>query len=144
MQALTGRGSIAPTHSWLRKYMWEGGQRHVLAALYPRWKCQRYPLHTRLGGPQSWSGHKGYRKNYLSLPGIEPRSIHRLKDKLTAILKKRGVRVWIGFIWLRVGSHGGMLWTRLIARYRELLGRANYMALIITKRNVRFLLCLAF
>jgi hypothetical protein len=45
------------------------GQRHVPAALYPR-----YPLYRTLGGPQSRSGHRGYRKNPLPLPGIEPRS----------------------------------------------------------------------
>jgi hypothetical protein len=50
------------------------GQHHAPAALYPRGKGSRYPLYRRLGGPQSRSGHRGYRKNPLSLPGIEPRS----------------------------------------------------------------------
>jgi hypothetical protein len=50
------------------------GQRHAPAALYPRGKDPRYPLYRRLGGPQSRSGHRGYRKNPLPLPGIEPRS----------------------------------------------------------------------
>jgi hypothetical protein len=36
-----------------------GGQRHAPAALYPKGKDPRYPLDTRLGGPQSWYGHKG-------------------------------------------------------------------------------------
>jgi hypothetical protein len=45
------------------------GQCHALAAPYPR-----YPLDRRLGGPQSWSGLRGYRKNPLRVPGIEPRS----------------------------------------------------------------------
>jgi hypothetical protein len=49
------------------------GQRHAPAALYPRAKDPRYPL----GGPQSRSGHKGYRKNLLPLPGIEPQSSGR-------------------------------------------------------------------
>jgi hypothetical protein len=44
------------------------GQRYAPAALYPR-----YPLDRRLGGPQSWSGHRGQRKNPFPLPGIEPR-----------------------------------------------------------------------
>jgi hypothetical protein len=39
------------------------GQRHALAALYPQGKNHRYPLVRRLGGPQSWSGHRGHRKN---------------------------------------------------------------------------------
>jgi hypothetical protein len=50
------------------------GERHAPAALYPREKDPRYELYRRLGGPQSRSGQKGYRKNPLSLPGIEPRS----------------------------------------------------------------------
>jgi hypothetical protein len=50
------------------------GQRHAPAALYPWGKDPRYPLYRRLGGPQSRSGHRGYRKNPLPLPGIEPRS----------------------------------------------------------------------
>jgi hypothetical protein len=35
------------------------GQRHALAALYPRRKDSRYPLYRSLDGPQSRSGHKG-------------------------------------------------------------------------------------
>jgi hypothetical protein len=50
------------------------GQRHAPAALYPRGKDPRYPLYRRLGGPQSRFEHRGYRKNPLPLPGIEPRS----------------------------------------------------------------------
>jgi hypothetical protein len=38
---------------------WGCGQRHALAALYPRGKDPRYPLDRRLGGPQSRSGHRG-------------------------------------------------------------------------------------
>jgi ribosomal protein L36 len=32
-----------------------------------------YPLDRRLGGPQSWSGHRGYKKNPLPVPRIELR-----------------------------------------------------------------------
>jgi hypothetical protein len=39
------------------------GQRHAPAALYSQGKDPRYPLYRRLGGPQSRSGHRGYRKN---------------------------------------------------------------------------------
>jgi hypothetical protein len=39
-----------------------------------REKDPRYPLYRRLGGPQSRSGHKDWRKNPLPLPGIEPRT----------------------------------------------------------------------
>jgi hypothetical protein len=38
----------------------------------PPGKDPRYPLDRRLGGSQSQSGHKGYRKNSLSLQGLEP------------------------------------------------------------------------
>jgi hypothetical protein len=58
MQALRRRGSIAPTHSWPLDGV--SGQRHAPAALYPRAKDPQYPLDRRLGGPQSWSGHKGW------------------------------------------------------------------------------------
>jgi hypothetical protein len=47
------------------------GQRHAPAAPHPG-KGHRYPLDRRLGGPQSRSGHEGYRKNPVRLPGIEP------------------------------------------------------------------------
>jgi hypothetical protein len=50
------------------------GQHHAPAALYPRGKDPLYPQDRRLGGPQSWSGHRGWRKNPLPLPRIEPRS----------------------------------------------------------------------
>jgi hypothetical protein len=54
--------------------MWVSGQRHAPAALNPRGKDPRHPLDRRLGGPQSWYGHRCYRKYPLVLPGIEPRS----------------------------------------------------------------------
>jgi hypothetical protein len=37
-------------------------------------KDPRYPLDRRPGGPQSRSGHRGYRKAPLPLPVIEPLS----------------------------------------------------------------------
>jgi hypothetical protein len=36
MQALGGRGDIAPTHSRPRRWMGVSGQRHAPTALYPR------------------------------------------------------------------------------------------------------------
>jgi hypothetical protein len=53
------------------------GQRHAPSALCPRGKDSQYPLDRRLGGPQSRSRHRGWRKNYFPLPGIEPRSPSR-------------------------------------------------------------------
>jgi hypothetical protein len=31
---------------------------------------------------------------------------------LKSILKKQGVRIWTGSIWLRIVTSGGLLWTR--------------------------------
>jgi hypothetical protein len=36
-----------------------------------------YPLNRRLGGPQSRSGHRGYRKNPLPVPGPVVQSVAR-------------------------------------------------------------------
>jgi hypothetical protein len=46
----------------------------MLRPLYPRGKSLLYPLHRRLGGPQSRYELFGVDINLLSLPGIEPRS----------------------------------------------------------------------
>jgi hypothetical protein len=56
--AFGGTVGIAPTHSRPRHSMGLSGQRHATAALYPRGKDPQYPLYRRLGGPQSWSGHR--------------------------------------------------------------------------------------
>jgi hypothetical protein len=53
-----GREDIAPTHSQHLHEMGVSGQRHAPAALYPRGKDPPLPIVQRLGGPQSWSGHK--------------------------------------------------------------------------------------
>jgi hypothetical protein len=47
------------------------GQCHAPAAFYPRGKDPYY-LDRTLGGPQSWSGHRGYRNDRLPLPGSNP------------------------------------------------------------------------
>jgi hypothetical protein len=53
------------------------GQHHAPAALYPRGKSPRYPLYRRLGGPQSRSGRRGYRKNPRDrTPAVESRVRH--------------------------------------------------------------------
>jgi hypothetical protein len=54
MEALGGRGGIAPTHSRPRHYMGVSGQRHAPAALLPPGKGPPVPIvQRRLGGPQS-------------------------------------------------------------------------------------------
>jgi hypothetical protein len=50
------------------------GQCHATAALYPQ-----YPLDTRLGRPQSWSGHRGQGKNPLPLPYQVPNNISNIQ-----------------------------------------------------------------
>jgi hypothetical protein len=45
------------------------GQRHAPAALYPWGKDPQYPFDRRLGGPQSWSGSRGYRKKSFASAG---------------------------------------------------------------------------
>jgi hypothetical protein len=67
-----GRGIIAPPHSLPQHCTGVSGQRHAPAALYPV-KRTPVPLDRRLGGPQSWSGHRGYGRNLLPLLGIKPR-----------------------------------------------------------------------
>jgi hypothetical protein len=51
------------------------GQRHTPVTLYlPLEKDSWYPFDRGLGEPQSWSEHRGQRKNLFPLPGIEPQS----------------------------------------------------------------------
>jgi hypothetical protein len=45
------------------------GQRYASAALYPRGKDHQYQLDKRLRGPQSWSEHRGLRKNLCDCRG---------------------------------------------------------------------------
>jgi hypothetical protein len=40
--------------------------------LYPKGKSPTYPLDTKLGGPQNWSGHSDEEKDSKPLPGFEP------------------------------------------------------------------------
>jgi hypothetical protein len=58
MQALRGRGGIAPTHSTSAldavEWLWSRSGRAL-----PQGKDLRYPLDRRLDGSQSRSGHRG-------------------------------------------------------------------------------------
>lgn len=76
MQALRWREATAPTHFLFLYETVVNGQHHSVAGLYPWRKDRRYPLSRRLGGPDRWSGHEGYRKNILPLPEIEHRFRH--------------------------------------------------------------------
>jgi hypothetical protein len=52
------------------------GQRHAPAALLPWGKDPQYPLYRKLGGPQSWSGHRLEEKSFASAgdrtPVVQP------------------------------------------------------------------------
>jgi hypothetical protein len=61
------RAGIAPTLSSSRYWKEVNGQHHAPAALYPRGKSPQYPLYRRLGGPQSRSGRRGYKKSSASV-----------------------------------------------------------------------------
>jgi hypothetical protein len=53
----------SPTHSSRTKWGWVVSRPG--RALPPGVRDPRYPVDRRLGGPQGWSGHRGYRKNPL-------------------------------------------------------------------------------
>jgi hypothetical protein len=47
-----------------------------------------YPLHRRLGGPQSRSGYGGEEKNSQPLPGLEPMIIQSVAQRYTTDLSR--------------------------------------------------------
>jgi len=51
-------------------------------------------------------GRKVCREENLEFLGVHGRII------LEWILGKWGGKVWTGFVWLRIGTNGGLLWTR--------------------------------
>jgi hypothetical protein len=55
-----------------------GGQHHAPAVLPPA--KTRYPLYSRLGGPQGWSGHVW---KILPLPGFDSRTIQPVASRYT-------------------------------------------------------------
>ena len=55
-----------------------GGKRHAPAALLPG--ETQYPLYTRLGGPQSWSGRMW---KISPLPAFDPRTVQPLDSRYT-------------------------------------------------------------
>jgi hypothetical protein len=65
------------------------GQLHAPALLYPWGKDPRYHSDRRLGKPQSWSEHRGKRKNNLPLLRIEARSSSLYVDFLFLYIVRR-------------------------------------------------------
>jgi hypothetical protein len=63
------------------------GQFHAPAVLTPG-KSQWYPLHKRLGGLQSRSGHGGEEKNSKPLPGLELPIIQPVAQRYTTELSR--------------------------------------------------------
>jgi hypothetical protein len=74
MEALGGRGGIAPTHSRPRHLMGVSGQRHAPAALLPPGKGPPVPVVQEAGWAPEPVWTQRIEKNPLPLPGIEPRS----------------------------------------------------------------------
>jgi hypothetical protein len=68
------RQAYSSAYSKPRHQIQVSNQRHAPAVLFPRQRTPRYPLDRRLGGPERWSGHRGYRRNHLPLPGTEHRT----------------------------------------------------------------------
>jgi hypothetical protein len=80
MRATRESGSIPPTHVWF-PYDGVSGQRHALAALYPRGNDPLYPLDRRLGGPQSWSGQRLEEKREVCVRVVNT-LFHSIKTEL--------------------------------------------------------------
>jgi hypothetical protein len=74
---------------------------------YTQGKSPWYPLHSRLGGPQSRSGHGGKEKNSQLLPGFEPLDRRReMHTKLSENLKRSYHLGDLGVDWNRDSSVG--------------------------------------
>jgi hypothetical protein len=64
------------------------GQVHALASPW-------YPLHRRLGGPQSRCGCCGEKKNFLPLPGIKPQFLnHPAHSPVTELSRFPNLKQW--------------------------------------------------
>jgi hypothetical protein len=59
-------------------------------SLYPQGKRPWYPLHRRLGGPQSRSGRGGEVKNSHPLPGLESLVIEPVAQRYTTERRDKG------------------------------------------------------
>ena len=65
------------TLSLTSTFDWVSGQHHTPAALHPG--KSRYPLYSRLGGPQGQSG----RENLAPPPGFDPRTFQPIVSRYT-------------------------------------------------------------
>jgi hypothetical protein len=72
MEALGGRGRIAPTHSLPRHKMGVSGQRHAPAALLPPGKGHPVPIGQGAGWAPELVWTQRIEKNPLRLPGSNP------------------------------------------------------------------------
>jgi hypothetical protein len=63
------------------------GQLHIPAALPPG-QSPWYPLHRRLGGPQSRSGRGGEEKNSKLLPALETPIVQPVAERYTTELSR--------------------------------------------------------
>jgi hypothetical protein len=87
-----GKRNIALIHSWHRHQMRVSGQRHAPAALCRRGKDLRYQLDRRLGGPQSWSGHKARGKILCMYRGWN--FSHSVSDVVEYVTTEKVTRIY--------------------------------------------------
>jgi hypothetical protein len=59
---------------------------YTYRSLYPLGNSPRYPLDSRMGGPQSRSEHGREQRNLLLLPRIEPKLFDRAVSSLDTVL----------------------------------------------------------
>jgi hypothetical protein len=62
-----------------------------------------------------WAGHVAHMGEMYTVFWLEIiKGRHKLDGRIILewIIGKEGVKVWSGLIWLRIGTSGGLLWTR--------------------------------
>jgi hypothetical protein len=119
------------------------GQRHAPAALYPWGKDPRYPLERRLGGPQSWSGHRGQWKNHLLLPEMKPgqvcsRTHYWLSYPSSITWYKMGsiYRTMTNSTIIKIGTHEAMDFLYLLLPFRVNINVNKFLAVSWLRRLV--------
>jgi hypothetical protein len=86
------KARYSSTHSWLST-RWRWVVSFTSRPLHPQGKSPKYPLHRRLGGPQSWSERDGEEKNSQPLPKLEPPIIQSVIQPYTTELSLQLVAI---------------------------------------------------
>jgi hypothetical protein len=87
MKARWGSGGIAP-RILDRGTRWRWVVSFTPRPLYTQGMSPRYPLDSKLDGPQSHSGRGGEEKNSQPPPGLEPPIIHPVAQRYTTELSR--------------------------------------------------------